>query len=73
MEEHSYQLIDGKAVAERVKKELAAEVEKMKQSGAKAPHLVAILVGHDGGSEAYVVNKKKNYKNEKKLKKNYKK
>lgn len=60
MEEHSYQLIDGKAVAEQIKKELAAEVEKIKQDGRKAPHLVAILVGHDGGSEAYVANKVRN-------------
>ena len=60
MEEHSYQLIDGKAVAEQIKKELAAEVDKIKQDGRKAPHLVAILVGHDGGSEAYVANKVRN-------------
>ena len=60
MEEHSYQLIDGKAVAEQIKKELATEVEKIKQDGRKAPHLVAILVGHDGGSEAYVANKVRN-------------
>ena len=60
MEEHSYQLIDGKAVAEQIKKELAAEVKKMIQGGRKAPHLAAILVGHDGGSEAYVASKVKN-------------
>ncbi len=60
MEEHIYQLIDGKEVAAQAKKELAAEVEKIKQSGGKAPHLAAILVGHDGGSETYVKNKVKN-------------
>jgi len=51
------ELIDGKAVAAQIKKEIAAEVEKMKATGAKVPHLAAVLVGHDGGSETYVANK----------------
>lgn len=51
------QLIDGKAVAEQVKQEIAAEVAKMVARGLRAPHLAAILVGHDGGSETYVANK----------------
>ncbi|MBQ9202338.1 MAG: bifunctional methylenetetrahydrofolate dehydrogenase/methenyltetrahydrofolate cyclohydrolase FolD [Bacteroidales bacterium] len=51
------QLIDGKAVAEQVKQEIAAEVAKMVARGQRAPHLAAILVGHDGGSETYVANK----------------
>ena len=59
MEERVYQLIDGKAVAAQAKKELAAEVANIKQAGGKIPHLAAILVGHDGGSETYVMNKVK--------------
>lgn len=51
------QLIDGKAVAEQVKQEIAAEVAQMVGQGKRAPHLAAILVGHDGGSETYVANK----------------
>lgn len=51
------ELIDGKAVAAQIKKEIAAEVEEMKAAGAKVPHLAAVLVGYDGGSETYVANK----------------
>ena len=51
------QLIDGKAIATAVKKEIAEEVEKIIAAGGKRPHLAAILVGHDGGSETYVTNK----------------
>ena len=43
-------LIDGKAVSEQVKQEIAAEVAAMVEAGQKRPHLAAILVGHDGGS-----------------------
>ena len=50
-------LIDGKATATAVKAEIAKEVEKMVASGQKRPHLAAVLVGHDGGSETYVKNK----------------
>lgn len=50
-------IIDGKATADIIKKEIAAEVELMIQSGAKRPHLAAVLIGHDGGSETYVKNK----------------
>lgn len=51
------QIIDGKAIATTIKKEIAAEVEKIIAEGGKRPHLAAILVGHDGGSETYVANK----------------
>ena len=51
------QLIDGKAIATTIKKEIAQEVEKIIAAGGKRPHLAAILVGHDGGSETYVANK----------------
>lgn len=50
-------LIDGKRVADTIKEEIAAEVDKMVAEGKKRPHLAAILVGHDGGSETYVANK----------------
>lgn len=53
------QIIDGKAVAATIKKEIAAEVESIIAKGGKRPHLAAILVGHDGGSETYVANKVK--------------
>lgn len=53
------QLIDGKATAAAIKQEIAAAVEEMKQQGLRAPHLAAVLVGHDGGSETYVANKVK--------------
>lgn len=51
------QLIDGKATAALIKEEIAKEVEQIVAAGGKRPHLAAILVGHDGGSETYVKNK----------------
>ncbi len=51
------QLIDGKATAAAIKAEIADEVKKIVEAGGKRPHLAAILVGHDGGSETYVKNK----------------
>ena len=53
------QLIDGKAVASQIKKEIATEVNEILANGGKRPHLAAILVGHDGGSETYVASKVK--------------
>ncbi len=53
------ELIDGKKISEEIKREIAAEVEKMIAEGRRRPHLAAILVGHDGGSETYVANKVK--------------
>lgn len=50
-------LIDGKAVSAQIKKEIAQEVADIKANGGKTPHLVAVLVGNDGGSETYVANK----------------
>lgn len=52
-------LIDGKKTADDIKREIAAEVEEMEAQGKRRPHLAAILVGHDGGSETYVANKVK--------------
>ena len=51
------QIIDGKAIAAEIKKEIAAEVNEIIAKGGKRPHLAAILVGHDGGSETYVAHK----------------
>ena len=51
------QLIDGKATARTIKEEIKAEVEALISQGRRAPHLAAILVGHDGGSETYVAYK----------------
>ncbi|MCH4155833.1 MAG: bifunctional methylenetetrahydrofolate dehydrogenase/methenyltetrahydrofolate cyclohydrolase FolD [Muribaculaceae bacterium] len=53
------ELIDGKKVSAALKQEIAAEVAKMVAEGKKRPHLAAVLVGHDGGSETYVANKVK--------------
>lgn len=51
------QIIDGKATAKQIRQEIAAEVESLVAQGHKRPHLAAVLVGHDGGSETYVANK----------------
>ena len=51
------QIIDGKATATAIKQEIAAEVERLVSAGGRRPHLAAVLVGHDGGSETYVKNK----------------
>ncbi|MCQ2335993.1 MAG: bifunctional methylenetetrahydrofolate dehydrogenase/methenyltetrahydrofolate cyclohydrolase FolD [Paludibacteraceae bacterium] len=52
-------IIDGKAVATEIKQQIAEEVKQIVAAGGKRPHLAAILVGHDGGSETYVANKVK--------------
>lgn len=51
------QLIDGKATAAAIKAEIAEEVKEIVGAGGKQPHLAAVLIGHDGGSETYVKNK----------------
>ncbi len=51
------QLLDGKLTSRSIKNEIAEEVKKMKANGIREPHLVAVLVGHDGGSESYVAYK----------------
>lgn len=50
-------LIDGNKVSAEIKQEIAAEVAAMVKEGKKQPHLAAVLVGHDGGSETYVAYK----------------
>lgn len=51
------QLIDGKKTSQAVKLEIAEAVKQMIASGKKKPHLAAVLVGNDGGSETYVAAK----------------
>lgn len=53
-------LIDGKTTSEEIKKEIAAEVASLIDKGYRAPHMAAVLVGHDGASETYVASKEKN-------------
>ncbi len=54
-----YQLIDGKQTAAEIRAEIADAVKLMKERGERVPHLAAILVGNDGGSETYVAHKVK--------------
>lgn len=54
------QLLDGKFVSEKLKQEIAAEAANLLEKTGRKPHLVAILVGNDGGSETYVASKIKN-------------
>lgn len=53
------QILDGKLVSAAIKNELKASVQQLKEKGRKAPHLAAILVGHNGASETYVAAKVK--------------
>ncbi len=53
-------LIDGKTISEEIKKEIASEVASLIDKGYRAPHMAAILVGHDGASETYIASKERN-------------
>ncbi|GAA3964916.1 bifunctional 5,10-methylenetetrahydrofolate dehydrogenase/5,10-methenyltetrahydrofolate cyclohydrolase [Mucilaginibacter dorajii] len=53
-------LLDGKYVSEKLKVEIAEAAAKILTETGRQPHLVAVLVGHDGGSETYVASKIKN-------------
>src|SRR5690349_7782815 len=53
------QLIDGKKISLEIQEEISKEVAGLKKAGKKQPHLAAILVGNDGGSETYVASKMK--------------
>lgn len=59
MNKQSYTLLNGKKVSDEMRKEIAADVQAIVEAGYEPPHLAAILVGHDGGSETYVKNKMK--------------
>ena len=50
-------ILDGKKIAEEIKADIAARVDAIVAAGHRPPHLVAVLVGHDGGSESYVMSK----------------
>lgn len=52
-------IIDGKETSRKIKEEIAEEVKALTADGSRPPHLAAILVGHDGGSESYMANKTK--------------
>ena len=54
------QLLDGKYVSEKVKLSIADEAAAFLAESGRKPHLVAVLVGNDGGSETYVASKMKN-------------
>ncbi|KEQ30387.1 5,10-methylene-tetrahydrofolate cyclohydrolase [Pedobacter antarcticus 4BY] len=54
------QLLDGKFASEKIKEEIAVEAAEFLESTGRQPHLMAILVGNDGGSETYVASKMKN-------------
>ncbi len=53
-------LLDGKYVSEKLKGDIAVSAAKVLAQTGRKPHLVAVLVGHDGGSETYVASKIKN-------------
>ena len=53
------QLIDGKAVAARVRVEVKAEVERLKAQSGLVPGLAVVRVGEDPASKIYVTGKKK--------------
>ena len=57
------QLIDGKALSQTIKEEIAQEVEQIKKNGGKIPHLAAVLIGEDPASEVYVRNKVNEFAN----------
>lgn len=54
-----YQILDGRKISAEIKQEIAREVVEMEKKTGRLPHLSAILVGHDGGSEAYMASKVK--------------
>lgn len=54
-----YKIIDGKQISSDIKQEIAEEVKQIVAKGGKIPHLAAVLVGNDGGSETYVAHKVK--------------
>lgn len=54
-----YQILDGRKISAEIKQEIAREVVEMEKKMGRRPHLSAILVGHDGGSEAYMASKVK--------------
>ncbi len=52
-------ILDGKYASDKIKQDIANQVQKIKENGGKCPHLAAILVGNDGASQTYVGNKER--------------
>lgn len=52
-------LIDGKHIADEIRREIATEVAALIDAGKRAPHLAAVLVGEDPASQSYVTGKQK--------------
>lgn len=59
MSQATYQILDGKKTSSEIKEEIRQELAEMRLRGEKQPHLSAIIVGHNGGSETYVASKMK--------------
>jgi len=53
------QIIDGKAIAESVRNQVAVETQQLISDTGIIPHLAAVLVGNDPASEVYVRNKER--------------
>lgn len=53
-------LLDGKLVSAKIKEDIKKEAADFTAKVGRKPHLVAILVGNDGGSETYVASKMRN-------------
>ncbi len=51
------QIIDGRAISNEIKKEIAKDLKMFIDAGGKVPHLTVIIVGNDGGSQTYVSHK----------------
>lgn len=52
-------IINGKEISDRLKAEIAQEVQTLRSEKGRAPHLAAILIGNDPASETYVKSKEK--------------
>lgn len=57
MTESGTGILDGKALSQQIKEEIAAEVAEWVAAGHRPPHLAAVLVGQDGASRTYVDHK----------------
>lgn len=53
-------LLNGKEVSAKIKEDIKKEAAEFTAQSGRRPHLVAILVGNDGGSETYVASKIRN-------------
>lgn len=53
------QIIDGKQIADNIRHELKAKIDKWVKEGHRPPQLTAVLIGSDPASCTYVKNKMK--------------